>query len=348
MAIEHDSMMKKIVKIVVVLLFLSAAGILVWHYMRPEREDSLVLYGNVDQRQVELAFIDSERIAEVLVEEGDTVRPGQVLARLETRRLRDKIAALEAQVKASEVTLTRLKNGTRPEEIEQAKSAVALAEAEVEYAKRQYERYSKLWETSKNAISEKDLDESGTNYSVQQQRLVNARKTLELAEQGPRWEDIAEAEALLLLNQRNLEELKNRLLDAELKSPSASVVRRRLMEPGDMASPQRPVFSLAVSSPKWVRAYLAEPFLGLVKPGMHAMIHTDSHPHEGIRGTVGFISPVAEFTPKTVQTEELRTSLVYEIRLYVDDPEDRLRLGMPATVRFHDINAEPPVPEYSE
>lgn len=109
-----------------------------------------------------------------------------------------------------------------------------------------------------------------------------------------------------------------------------------------MASPQKAAFSLAVLSPKWVRAYIAESDLGHVRQGMSATIHTDSHPDAGIKGTIGFISSVAEFTPKTVQSPELRTSLVYEIRVYVEDREDRLRLGMPATVRFPELAKQSP------
>ena len=104
-----------------------------------------------------------------------------------------------------------------------------------------------------------------------------------------------------------------------------------------MGCPGRAVFALAILSPKWSRADGPEASLGLVKPGAAAEVFTDSHPGEGIPGRVGFISSVAEFTPKTVQTEDLRTSLVYEVRIYVEDPDDRLRLGMPATVRFPDI-----------
>jgi HlyD family secretion protein len=106
------------------------------------------------------------------------------------------------------------------------------------------------------------------------------------------------------------------------------------MEPGDMASPQRPVFTLAITDPKWVRAYVTEADLGRVRPGMVATLATDSHPGEPLAGKVGYISSVAEFTPKTVQTEQLRSSLVYEIRVLADDPGDRLRLGMPVTVRL--------------
>ena len=99
-----------------------------------------------------------------------------------------------------------------------------------------------------------------------------------------------------------------------------------------MASPQKPVFSLAITNPKWVRAYVSEVDLGKVHPGMAASIVVDSFPDHRFDGWVGFISPVAEFTPKTVQMDELRTSLVYEVRVFVKDPTDNLRLGMPATV----------------
>lgn len=327
--------MKKKVKIVVIVLILALVGVGGWFLFSRQSIHDLTLYGNVDQRQVELAFIDSERIAEVLVEEGEEVQPDQVLARLETRRLRDRISSLEAKVLSSQAALTRLKNGTRPEEIDQARSAVAAAKAEAEYETQRYDRYKKLLHDGKRyAVSIEDVDEARSRCSVAQANLVQAQKALALSEIGPRWEDIAEAEAVLLSNQRELEELRNQLGDAELKSPAKSVVRSRLLEPGDMASPQRAVFSLAVFSPKWVRAYISEPDLGRVKPGITAKVYTDSHPDVAVDGTVGFISSVAEFTPKTVQTEELRTALVYEIRVYVQDHEDRLRLGMPATVVF--------------
>jgi len=126
--------------------------------------------------------------------------------------------------------------------------------------------------------------------------------------------------------------LRQQLADAVLVAPANTVVRTRLMEPGEMSSPQKPVFSLAVTDPKWIRAYVSEPDLGKVHPGMAASVAVDSFPNRRFEGWVGFVSPVAEFTPKTVQTEELRTSLVYEVRVFVKDPGDDLRLGMPATV----------------
>ena len=322
-------------RILVIVLVLAGAGFFAWLHFSKPASGALVIYGNVDQRMVELAFIDSERIAEVLVEEGARVTPGQVLARLETRRLRDRIATLEADAQAAQASLTRLRNGTRPEEIDQAKAAVASAQAEASYASQQYTRFNDIWKQSKGAaVSVRDVDEWRSRHIAAQASLVEAQKSLVLAEIGPRWEDIAEAEAVLLARRKSLEESGNRLDDAELKSPAESVVRSRLMEPGDMASPQRPVFSLAVLSPKWVRAYVSETDLGRVKPGMTAKVFIDSMPDTGMDGTVGFISSVAEFTPKTVQTPDLRTALVYEIRVYVTDRDDVLRLGMPATVTF--------------
>src|SRR5581483_5299059 len=113
------------------------------------------------------------------------------------------------------------------------------------------------------------------------------------------------------------------------------------MEPGEMASPQRAVLSLAITDPKWVRVYVPEPDLGRVRPGLSAGVNVDAFPHRVFSGWIGFISPVAEFTPKEVQTEALRPSLVYEVRVFVHDTADVLRLGMPATVTVGTMSALP-------
>lgn len=328
------------VKKVLILSAVIVAAAALWLAFSGRSAGVLTLYGNVDQRQVRLAFIDSERVAEVLVEEGAVVQPGQVLARLETRRLRDAIAVAEGNVKAAEAALARLHNGTRPEEIAQVRAAVASAEADLAFASQQYARYTGIWQKSGgSAVSKQDVDQARLQLNVAKARLKQEQEGLRLAEIGPREEDIAEAAATLLTRKNTLAELRNRLADAELKSPGVCVVRSRLLEPGDIASPERPAFSLAVLTPKWIRAYVSEPDLGRIRPGMAARVITDSHPGKPVAGTLGFIASVAEFTPKTVQTEDLRTALVYEVRVYVEDPDDRLRLGMPATVTFPDAAA---------
>lgn len=326
-------------KIIATLLLLLGISLGIYFYFSKPALDEIVLYGNVDQRQIELSFMDAGRVTEILVEEGEEVVDGQLLARLETRRLRDKIAVAEAQMNSAELALAKLKNGTRPEEIEKIKAALTSAQAEVAFSLASYERYSEVYKNSGGqAISLQDLDRYFLQLEVARARLLEGEKTLHLAEIGPRKEDIAGAEVRVKEALKNLESLQNNLDDAELRSPLKSVVNRRFLEPGDMASPQRAVFSLAVLSPKWVRAYVGERELGLIKPNMKAEIYIDSHPNDAISGRLGFISSTAEFTPKSVESAEIRTSLVYEVRIYVEDERNILRLGMPATVRFPKIN----------
>jgi HlyD family secretion protein len=318
---------------IIVALFLvlgAGGGAAYWYTHRNNEAQELVIYGNVDLRQVDLAFNDSQRITAVLVQEGDHVHKGEVLAKLDTSRLEPQVAQAAAQVAAQAAVVERLHNGTRPEEIAQARANLESAKADAENAHSQYERKKALF--AKAAGTQQDLDTAKAVMDVADAKVRVNQKALDLAIAGPRVEDIAQAEAQLRGNKAQLAYLRQQLDDATLVSPTDGIVRSRLMEPGEMASPQRPVFSIAITSPKWVRAYVSEPDLGRVHPGMKAYVMVDGFPKRRFEGWVGFISPVAEFTPKTVQTQELRTSLVYEVRVFVKDPNDDLRLGMPATV----------------
>jgi HlyD family secretion protein len=319
-----------IVAVIAVLGAIGAAGW--WYAHRPKADDGLALYGNVEFRQASLPFNGSERIAEILVEEGDMVRKGQVLARLDTSRLAPQVAHAEAVVAAQRAVLERLQHGSRPEEIAQARANLQSAQAEAANAKAQYERRKSL--VGRSTVSEQDLDIATAQAAVADAKVEVAARALELAIAGPRLEEIDQARAQLRGNEAQLALVRQQLKDAELLAPFDGVVRSRLMEPGEMASPSRPAFSLATIGIKWVRAYVSEPNLGQVRPGMQAIVTTDSFPDRPHEGWVGFISPVAEFTPKTVQTEDLRSSLVYEVRVFVDDRQDFLRLGMPASVRL--------------
>jgi HlyD family secretion protein len=297
--------------------------------------NQLTLYGNVDLRQVELAFNNSERIAEVLVQEGDKVTRGRILARLDTGRLKPQTAVAEGQVEAQQAVVQKMHHGSRPEEIAQAQANVALAKADQVNAEQQWRRLTALAGlTTGRAISQQDLDTAKAALDTAQARLAVAARGLDLSVIGPRPEDIAQEEARLRVSQAQLDLLRRQLADAELVSPCDAVVRSRLLEPGEMVSPQRPVFNLAITDPKWIRTYVSETDLGRIHTGMKASISADGFPGRTLPGWVGFISSVAEFTPKAVQTEELRPGLVYEIRVFVRDSQDEMQLGMPATVHL--------------
>lgn len=324
-------MRRQIAIAVAALLVGGAAAAFYYWFARPSGQSQrLVLYGNVDLRQVDLAFNGSERIAAVLVQEGDVVHKGEVLAKMDVSRLQPQFETAKAQAAAQKAVVQRLHNGSRPEEIAQARANLASAKADAENARVIYAREKSLFE--KASATQQDVDNSKAAMDVADAKVEVNQKALDLAIAGPRVEDIAQAEAQFGANQAQLALARQQLADASLIAPVDGVIRSRLLEPGDMASPQRPVLSLAVTDPKWVRAYVSEPDLGRIHPGMSASVMVDAFPTSRFTGWVGFISPVAEFTPKTVETEELRTSLVYEVRVFVKDPNDDLRLGMPATV----------------
>ncbi len=325
-------MTKVRIGIVLAVVLAGAAGIVWWLAHGHTRSDELQLYGNVDLRQADLPFNASERVLEVLVQEGDHVKRGQLMARLDPTRIQPQVAKAEADVAAEQQVVNRLHAGNRPQEIAQARANLVSAQADTVNARRQYDRLVELARTSSGrAVSQQDLDSAHAALDVAEARQAVNRKALDLQLAGPRKEDIAQAEAQLRADEAQLALLRRQLADTELHAPLDGVVRSRLVEPGEIASPQKTAFTVAITDPKWVRAYIAEKDLHAVREGMPASVTVDggASPFEG---WVGFISPEAEFTPKTVQTEELRSSLVYEIRVFVTDPRDQLRLGMPATV----------------
>jgi len=323
---------KKIIRPLVILLLLAvAAGS--WWYSRHQQAsdtDQLLMYGNIDIREAYLAFNDSEHIDEILVQEGDHVHKGQLLATLHKARMQAQYAAAEAKLASQKAIVARLEAGSRPEEIRQARASVAAAKARLHDAKLTYERNRKLHQ--KEAVSRQIVDDAQAVLDTARADLKVTEEALALAIEGPRSEDIEEALAMLRVDEAQRVLAAEILKDTSLYAPSDGIIRNRILEPGDMATPQTPVFSLAKTNPVWVRSYAPEIMLGKLAPGMQAEVSTDSFPGKTYSGWIGFISPTAEFTPKNVETPELRTRLVYQVRVYVCNPEDELRLGMPATV----------------
>jgi HlyD family secretion protein len=323
---------QKIRRIIIVLVIALGIGAGTYFFIqgREAPASRLQLYGNVDIRQIQLAFHATGRIEKILVEEGDVVKPGQLVAELDPVRYEAGAAQASAEVAAQKQVLSRLLSGSRPEEIQEARARVKAAAAALEDAKAVYERTKVL--ARNRSTSQQKLDDTEAAFRSARADLDAARQALVLVQKGPREEDIAVARAQLRASEAALRLAERELEDTKLYAPKTGVIQDRILEPGDMAFPETPVCTLALTDPVWVRAYVSEPDLGKIAPGMRAHVVTDSFPDKKYEGWIGFISPTAEFTPKQVQTTELRTKLVYRIRIYACNPTNELRLGMPVTI----------------
>jgi HlyD family secretion protein len=279
-------------------------------------DNVLTLYGNVDIREVQVAFDASDRIARMYVQEGDFVRPGELLAELDSRRY----SAIANQARADVVQ--------ERANVVKAKADIASAMATRINAARISARDARL--LKKGTVSEEQAQTDESALQVATANLAAAQSELALAEAA-----LKSKEAALALAEVNL-------ASTRLYAHSYGVIEDRILEPGDMASPTVPAFTMALVNPLWVRAYVPETYMARIYLGMKASISTDSYPGKTFRGWVGYISPTAEFTPKSVETPELRTRLVYEVRVYACNPRNELRLGMPATVTVALTQTVPP------
>jgi HlyD family secretion protein len=293
---------------------------------------ALTLYGNVDIRSVDLGFRVGGRIAAVNVEEGDRVTPGEVLADLDAAPYRDGLDLARARQAQAAAQLAKLRAGYRPQQVAQAAALVAQRRAALANLEIDFRRKKNL--LAMEAVSRQVYDDTAARLKEARAALTDAEEGLKLMREGFRTEDIAAARADLQAARANVEVAKTNLADTEIKAPAAGVILTRVEEPGAIVAAGQTVLSLSLENPVWVRAYVDEPNLGRLAPGMAAEVFTDTSPGHPYHGHVGFISPQAEFTPKTVQTTVLRTRLVYQVRIVVDDPDHGLRQGMPVTVRL--------------
>lgn len=304
-------------------------------YLLCERfgEHELVLHGNVEIRQVELSFRVDGRIEKILVDEGMRVEKGELLARLESDIYKARLDAAKAAVDTQRAQLGKLEAGYRVEEVEQAREQVRSAKAQADYAKIQLDRITSMHR--QNAISQQALDNA---LSLARQSLANlaaAEQARDMHERGYRKEDIEAQKATLAAAEADLELARIALADCELRAPSSGVVLTRAQEEGAIVGQGSPLLTLTLSDPVWLRVYVDEPNLGHVKPGARVLVWADCS-DAPFEGSIGYVSPASEFTPKNVETEEVRTSLVYRVRVLARDPKNMLRQGMPVRVTLKD------------
>ncbi len=326
--------MKKPIILVVVALVL--AGLAGWFFKshRSKAEPAgLTLYGNVDIREVNLGFRVPGKILEVALDEGDVAKAGEVLAGLDPEPYRWEVEEARGQAASLRARLQLLEAGNRPEEIAQARALVGEREVFAANAGRLLKRQEELFANKNIPVQERDDAEASCREA--EARLKSAREQLALLEAGFRREEIAQAKADLSRAEAALSSAQLRLEDAQMKAPCNGVVLTRAQEPGAVVQAGTTVLTVSLTRPVWVRAYIPEPDLGRTHPGMKVQVYTDSRPDRPYSGQIGYISPRAEFTPKNVETPELRTSLVYRLRVVVSDPDEGLRQGMPVTVRVN-------------
>jgi len=314
--------------VVVILVALGGGGFAYWQLHQPPEGRGLTLYGNVEVRQVNLGFRVAGRVQTMLADEGDGVAAGQPLARLDPVPYQQELELAQAELDAAQATLDKLQAGTRKEEIAQARALVSEAEAERERLVKEFERARQL--RQQNLSSQSDYDVALAARNESEARLASAHAQLDMALAGSRVEDVAAAAAELRAAQVKAAQARTRLDDTELRAPAAGIIVTRAVEPGAIVAAGSTIVSLSLESPVWVRAYVPEPQLGQIREGMRVTVLSDGGAR--LPGQVGFISPDAEFTPKSVQTPELRTDLVYRLRIVVEDPRRVLRRGMPVSV----------------
>lgn len=327
--------MKKIVKPVLLTLTVVIATWLsfnLWIKYNTVKNVGMILYGNVDIRQVSLGFRVGGRIEKMLFEEGDKVKIGDVIAVLDKKPYEDSFNLFQAQVEESSALLGKMKAGYRDEEIAKEKANVAERRASFEFQEKNLERAKTLLD--KNVISKQYYDEVWSHWNETKAALASSEEYLNLVMKGYRVEEITAAKAFKRAAEARLEQAKTSLADTEIRSPSDGIVLTRVMEPGAIVAAGQTVYAISLISPVWVRAYVNEPDLGKIYYGMPVEIYTDSAPDKPYAGHIGFISPEAEFTPKSVETPELRASLVYRLRIIADNPDRYLLQGMPVTVKL--------------
>lgn len=320
----------------------AAAGGFLWVQWGPpggaDNPGELVLYGNVDIREARLAFQVGGRILELAATEGQRLAAGDSVGRLEESRFRQRLQGAAATLEAGQARLAELEAGTRAQEIRRLQAEVSAADAQAANARHEYRRLQGLEE--RDVISPQRLENAQTAMEAAQARLAAARQALALGEAGPRQERIDAARAEVRGAKARLETARTDLADTRLAASAPGVIRARIREAGEVVAAGEPIYTLALDDQLWVRVYIPEPDLGRVQPGTLARVLTDSFPERSYPGWIGFISPTAEFTPKSVATPEVRPDLVYEARVMLCEPADGLRLGMPATVRL-DTEAPP-------
>ncbi len=325
-------MKKKRIVMLLVLIVIGSAVFFISSLRKHSDEGVMILSGNVEVTETNVGFKIPGRVIERPVDEGNNVKAGTLLARLDNAELTSVVAQNKASVKEAATKLAELRAGSRSQEIEQARAALSTQEAELQKAKKDYERAEILHKNG--AISTSQFDTAKSAYDARSALHKNAQEALSLVKEGPRKEDVKMAEHRLEQAQAALAVSEEKLKDTMIYAPMDGVILRKNVEVGEIIASGIPVVTIGDLENPWIKVYVKEDKLGLVKLGQKAKITTDTYKGKSYEGVVTYISSEAEFTPKTVQTPEERVKLVFGVKVRVKNENGELKPSMPADVRL--------------
>jgi len=330
--IQEGSLMKRLV--ILILIAAAIGGVSYYFLIRDEKEGDTVIKisGNIEAIEADVGFKIPGRIVSRFYEEGDWVEKGKILAKLDDEDLRQRLDLARATLMSAQARLSKLLAGSRPEELRQAEANLHQAQFDLGNKEIQYERMKSLYE--RRVISKEAFDNAETSYKVAKAALQVATQNYQLVKEGPRREDIEDARAQVEQAKVSLKLTETQLSYAVLYSPISGVVLVKSSEVGEVVNPGTSVLTLADINNVWLKAYIPEPDLGKVKWGQEVIVTTDLRPKKEYKGRISFISSQAEFTPKQIQTEKERVTLVYRIKIDIPNPDRELKPGMPADGRI--------------
>jgi HlyD family secretion protein len=317
------------------ILMIAAIAGLLYYFLSRNREEGnpfLKVSGNIETTEVDVGFKVSGRIVGLFVQEGDWVERGKVLAKLDNEDLLQRLAVAQATLKSAQARLDKLVAGSRPEEIREAEATLEQAQIDFENKKVNYERIKSLFE--RGVIPKDTLDNAEATFKIAKAAVERANENYQLVKIGPRKEDIEDARAQVGQAKANLKLIDTQLGYTTLYSPLSGVVLVKSGEIGEVINPGTSILTLADIENVWLKAYIPEPDLSRIKWGQEVLITTDLKPQKIYKGKISFISSQAEFTPKQIQTEKERVTLVYRIKIDIPNPEKELKPGMPADGRI--------------
>jgi HlyD family secretion protein len=320
-------------KVIILILVLAVAAVAAtyyyprWQAQRPA-ENILTLSGNIEAHESVVSFRVQGRIVELPVQEGQWVNQGDVLARLDSDDYRQQVQMDEATVHSRDAELELAQAGSRSQEVKSAEQSLLDAEADLELKKADLQRYQTLYQ--KDEVSAQLRDTAATAVKRSQATVERARQTYDQVLEGTRKEQIRINQAAVNQAHQSLKMSRIRLGYTELRAPASGVVLVRQAELGEVMAPGTPVVTVADLDHLWMRGYVAETDLGRIRWGQEATVRTDTFPGKTYRGRVSFIASEAEFTPKSVETHQERVTLVYRVKIDLDNPNHELKPGMPA------------------